>query len=81
MEPPIRPCKILRKFSNNAYEIEIIVDIKISPIFNVSYLGHYVEDEATQTTSEIENSKDKPIKWVKQITAIEKLEMERILDK
>ena len=34
----IGPCKVLRKFSANAYEIEIPSDLQISPIFNVSNL-------------------------------------------
>ena len=34
----IGPCKVLRIFSANAYEIELPSDIQISPIFNVSYL-------------------------------------------
>ena len=32
----IGPCKVLRKFSANAYETEIPSDLQISPIFNVS---------------------------------------------
>ena len=34
----IGPCKILRKFSGNAYEIELPSDLQIYPIFNVSDL-------------------------------------------
>ena len=34
----IGPCKILRKFSSNAYEVELPKDVGISPIFNVSDL-------------------------------------------
>ena len=34
----IGPCKVLRKFFLNAYEIELPFDFQISPIFNVSVL-------------------------------------------
>ena len=34
----IVPCKILRKFSANAYEIELPSNLQFSPIFNVSYI-------------------------------------------
>ena len=34
----IGPCKVLRNFSANAYEIELPSDLQISPIFNVSDL-------------------------------------------
>jgi hypothetical protein len=37
----IEPCKILRKFSANAYVIELPPDIRISPIYNVVDLYHY----------------------------------------
>jgi hypothetical protein len=41
----IGPCKILRKFDENAYEIELPEDVGISPIFNISYLYPYREDD------------------------------------
>ena len=41
----IGPCTILRKFDENAYEIEIPEDVGISPIFNISYLYPYREDD------------------------------------
>jgi hypothetical protein len=41
----IGPCKILRKFEANAYEIELPDGVGISPIFNVEDLYPYREDE------------------------------------
>jgi len=39
----IGACKIVRKFSTNAYEIELPEGIGISPIFNVANLYPYKE--------------------------------------
>lgn len=36
-------CRIVRKFSTNAYEIGLPSGISISPIFNVSYLYTYMK--------------------------------------
>ena len=38
----IGPCKKLKKFSANAYELEMPTGVGISPIFNVAYLYPYV---------------------------------------
>lgn len=46
------PCRILRKFSSNAYDMEPLEGIGISPIFNVAYLYLYKETKA--------ESKDEP---------------------
>ena len=36
------PCKILRKFDiGNAYEVELLDDMDISPIFNIANLYKY----------------------------------------
>ena len=42
----IRPCKVLKKFRENAYEIELPDGIEISPTFNVSDLYPYKAEEA-----------------------------------
>ena len=42
----IGPCRIVRKFLANAYEIKLPEGIGISPIFNVAYLHPYKEAEA-----------------------------------
>jgi hypothetical protein len=42
----IGPCKIIRKFGANAYEIELPNGIEISPIFNISDLYPYKAEEA-----------------------------------
>ena len=41
----IGPCRIVRKFSANAYEIELPEEIRISAIFNVTDLYPYKEVE------------------------------------
>ena len=54
------PCKILRKFdSGNAYEIELLDEIDISPIFNVVDLHEYYESEGDD---EVVLKKDYPKK-------------------
>jgi hypothetical protein len=41
----IGPCKILRKFDANAYEIELPYGVGILPIFNVSDPYPYRKDD------------------------------------
>jgi hypothetical protein len=45
----IGPCRILRKFTANAYEIELPDNVGISPIFNVADLYPYRRDEAGES--------------------------------
>jgi hypothetical protein len=40
----IGPCKILRRFGENAYELELPKDVGISPIFNITDMYPYRED-------------------------------------
>jgi hypothetical protein len=42
----IGPCRVLKKFGANAYEIELPDGIEISPIFNISNLYPYRSKEA-----------------------------------
>jgi hypothetical protein len=70
----IGPCKILRKFDANAYEIELLDDVGLSPIFNVSDLYPYRKDDT-------EGSKyQEKIQWEKKMPVAEKPQMENIID-
>jgi hypothetical protein len=39
----IGPCKFLRRFGENAYELELLEDVGISPIFNITDMYPYKE--------------------------------------
>jgi hypothetical protein len=45
----IGPCRILRRYSTNAYEVELLDDIGISPIFNVADLYPFKESDSGTT--------------------------------
>lgn len=49
----IEPCKILRNFSVNAYELELPTYMGISPMFNVAYLYVYRGD-ATEVPKDVQ---------------------------
>jgi hypothetical protein len=70
----IGPCKILRKFDANANEIELLDDVDIFPIFNVSNLYPYRKDD---TQGSMDQGK---IWWEKQMPIAEKPQMEKIID-
>jgi hypothetical protein len=55
----IGPCKVLKKFGANAYEIELPDGIEISPIFNVSNLYPYKAKETGTSDEQPE------IQWTK----------------
>ena len=46
----IGPCRVLRKFSANKYEIELPPDIGIPSIFNVADLYKYEDSDTNDTT-------------------------------
>jgi endonuclease V-like protein UPF0215 family len=71
----IGPCRVLKKFGENAYEIELLDGIKISPIFNIADLYPYRAREAETTTEQ------PVIQWAKQMPIAERPQMECILDK
>jgi hypothetical protein len=50
----IGPCRILRKFAANAYEIELPDNVGISSIFNVADLYPYRRDEAGESDDQKE---------------------------
>ena len=75
----IGPCKILRNFSSNAYEVEFPKDVDISPIFNVSNLYPYHADEYSQTTTQEKDDQEVP--WEAQLPKATPIAPERILDK
>jgi hypothetical protein len=71
----IGPCKVLKKFGANAYEIELPDGIIISPIFNILDLYPYKAEE-------VEAGSEQPeVHWTKQMPVAEKPQMENILDK
>jgi hypothetical protein len=71
----IGPCKILRKFGENAYEIELPEDVGISPIFNITHMYPYRGDGAGGPEYQ------KEIQWIKQMSIAEKSHMEKIVDR
>jgi hypothetical protein len=71
----IGPCKVLKKFGANAYEIELPDGIRISPIFNISDLYPYKAEETKVGNEQLE------VQWTKQMPVAEKSQMECILDK
>jgi len=63
----IGPCKIVNKFSTNAYEIELPKGVGIPLIFNVENLYPYRGDG----TREVDDQDE--VHWMQHMPAIEKL--------
>jgi hypothetical protein len=66
--------KIIRKFEENAYEIELPDGLGISPIFNIVDLYPYRTDEMKRFKNQ------KEFQWVKQMLVVERPQMENIID-
>jgi hypothetical protein len=75
----IGPCKILRKFSSNAYEIELPSGVGISPIFNVAYLYPFKETEDVSVDEPVSDG-DQTIGWKEQLPRAVQKEIKTILD-
>ena len=65
----------MRKFNANTYEIELLDDVGISPIFNVSYLYPYRKYDTEESEDQ------EKIQWEKQIPITENPWIEKIVDK
>ena len=70
-------CKVIRKFSTNAYEIELRVDI--SPVFSVAYLYKYYEDEPSREQDSLLYFPD-ALKWAHQSPEKRTKSVEQIID-
>ena len=76
----IGPCKILRKFYANSYEIELPSDLQISPIFNVGDL--YPFKYSSVHTKEMISGKYGPfVYWKGKLPQKEQPQIEAIIDK
>ena len=65
----IGPCKVIRKFGENTYEIELPNGVGISPIFNVADLYPYRAEEVGA------EDEKKEIQWTKQMPVAKKPQM------
>jgi hypothetical protein len=76
----IGQCKVLRKFSSKAYEIELPSNIGISSIFNVSYVYPFKEAADILANAPI-SDKIQIIEWRKQLPTTHQKQFESVLDK
>jgi hypothetical protein len=74
----IGPCRILQKFSSNAYELEMPLGVGISPIFNVADIYPFTTDDTNHITGDKDVGDD--LQWLKQMPVAQQLEAEEILD-
>ena len=73
----IRPLKILQKFGNNAYEVELHFNLGISPIFNMCDLFCYrgTIDTTQRTLLDLEGAD-----WVQDFPTSQLFQLDIILD-
>ena len=76
----IGPCRIIRKFSSNAYEIEFPEGIRISPVLIVTDLYPYKETK-TELQEETTENEVQTFNWEEQMPKTVKKEVEAVLEK
>lgn len=79
----IGACRILRKFSDNAYKVDLPMGMDILPIFNVADLHPYAKDKNLEGVGK---SPKQTTEWAKNIPKrkckeIDKMLQERIIKK
>ncbi|XP_059067800.1 uncharacterized protein LOC131858543 [Cryptomeria japonica] len=74
----IGPLKVMYKFGNNAYELELPLNLGISPIFNVCDLYPYKGSQTT--TNQEETSAIEYVEWLKDLSPSQPVTLECILD-
>jgi hypothetical protein len=75
----IGPCRILRRFYENAYEVELLDEIGISPIFNVEKLYLFKELDSGITDEPI--GEENQIEWEEKLPKKTQRGIEKVLDK
>jgi len=75
----IGPHKIVRKFSSNSHEIELLSGVGISPIFNVADLYSFKEKEKF-SAYELVSDGDQTIGWKEKLPRVVKKETGTIFD-
>ena len=76
----IGPCKILRKFSTNPYELELPIGIGISPIFNVADLYPYKIDNIGQPKEDGDPTVLEEVDWLKHMPTKRPAAVEAIME-
>lgn len=76
----IGPCKILQKFSTNAYELELPASIGISPIFNVADLYPYKIDDIGHPKEDGDPTTLEGVDWLKHMPTEIPAKAEAILE-